>query len=284
MKNTVEAHLKICKELNLSPKHIKMKSNVLEGLMNSAPEKTKLTDWAFLDCFRYLELRRRDEISKSTYAREARILKSFWSWAENSGYIEKSPVKKLRLPPLPKGGATVGCIVQLEDFSRVRRHVSEDVYAALVCIWGCALRVQDLQRLREGDVNEKDMLLRCRDPDRFIPIPDKATLGGLYVVIAALARNRGGFVSSYLHRKIIRQLEKAKFPASSAAKLREAVIFRWGLLGVDPRNIKKWAGFKTFETTYKYLPPVPAERPPQTGLAGSLEVSTQFSPVRKEWS
>ena len=281
IQNTIKEHEKLMKDLRVSSKHIQTKTKILNSLAKTAPEKIYLEDWTIQDCFFYLEARKRSGVSHFTYAREVRAIKSFFMAAENQGYIEKSPVKNLMLPPLPEPKKKHIWVVSSWQVRSLKECLAEQGYAVVVIVWALALRAKDIRALKEGDIDEIAMTLKCFHPEREIPIPDNAVLRALYLVIAYQAKGKTGSRtpsdsplvtpgrSSGLFDNALKQAaDYVDFPITTISRLREAAIYRWVLGGVDPRRIGLWAGI-SLVTAYRYMPCLetyPEAWNPPTGL------------------
>ncbi len=234
--------------------------------------------------------------SRATVARKLAALRSFFQFLVREGALVSNPAKLVATPKIPKklpavmtpeqANALVDSITADGEESADRAARDRVIFELL---YGCGLRVSELERLETGDIDFSERWLRVRGKgrkERDVPfgqkagqaleryLPVRARLAGERGERALLLHRWGGKVRRLTARSIRRIVKRRAMELSGDSAMHPHALrhaFATHLLGegADLRAIQELLGHASLSTTQRYT---------QLSLERLLEVYDQAHP------
>ncbi len=217
------------------------------------------------------------EYAPSTISRRLVIWKGFFNWCVRREHISRSPAEDVRGPKPTKNSSDrlkvidEGLIREL-DFASVPRLKSPEIKRAMVvALWGTALRLGELSRVRLIDVHQEERMLFVRTPNkgkrgRHVPISDEGIQTALNICIAANIRGDMPPAGA-LSRSLASVQRRAGLARFTPHDLRHTRITLWAQdRNVSPFTVSRWAGHSSMEITMGYYHMTPDQRPQPSGF------------------
>ena len=215
--------------------------------------------WAADNCCWYIRCREEQGISLPTYRREFFIMKSFWNWVRDRGYVTKSPMKSLVAPPKWPVKQNRRKVITSDQIKKLQKHLDKEAFSAVVLMWYCGLKPGEIEGLKDKDLGKEVRVdrfgftesLKCRKPLRYVPVTSPVVREAFYVVLAALTRSPP--YRFLINHKLTKALKALKEPRFKAGDLRDAAITRWVDEGIHLVTIAKWSGHGSLDEVAKYV-------------------------------
>ena len=242
-------------------------------------------------------------LAPSTLAKEAAHCSRFLKWCVMRGFLDESPYDTLPKPTtLQVRMDDEFEMVSPEQIEALRFSYLEagevcqpmpDIAltwrAALLALWATALRIGELGRVHEEDIDVANMHLRVRcTPSerskgrrpRIVPIADEVVLEALFVCA------RTHIEWGTLRKAIGRECKRMGLPCFKLHDLRHTRISFWAAAGIDVFTIASWAGHRDIKTTLRYCHAYQARtlRPEPTGFTTGHLSTKVASPTKAKRS
>ena len=252
-------------------------------------ERRSPPPWASLqrDDFRaYLRFLGRQNLGRAATQLRFSALRTFYKFLVRRGNLERTPIRGILMPKLPKRLPKYLTVQQMADLLRAPlkalavtqekkagRPVSvpalyRDV-AILETIYSCGLRISEMTGLRVADIDWSEQLVRVRGKgkkERIVPIGEAALRaiaaywaylgehpGGDSPVFRSETKLRSPASATMLARRLKQYLVQAGLdPAITPHKLRHSYATHLLDAGADLRSVQELLGHAHLETTQVY--------------------------------
>ena len=219
------------------------------SMMDLFVNKERPKDYTLRDCYSFVQFGEHKSISSRT--KRTNTMKAFWRWAQEQGYVNKSPAKRV-ITEEPGLSDLVAVEISAQTVSALLPHLDDYSRSCLLVLWGCGIRAADLRHIKETDIDGSNMLLRIkrgRTIRHKAPIPDEEILYALYDLVHHTLKNGH---SNRWKSQIDEANKKEKLPAFGPSEIRFAYIRRLFSEGHSPMSIMKWTGIKSWATLARY--------------------------------
>jgi integrase/recombinase XerD len=195
---------------------------------------------------------RNSKAGETTVFDDVKRIKHFFTHCVKRGWIARSPAENLASPrPSRKTQDRAHLASKGVLNSMTFSPKTEGVIAAL---WGSGLRISELGRVKEQDVHEEHLWVRCDSDDRTksakgrrVPI-DRATRARLLFV------SRFGFDAGEVRREMREECQRAGVqPTITPHVLRHTRASLWSDEGHSIAKIQAWLGHASQATTEGYI-------------------------------
>lgn len=273
MDKPISTFLRSCEAEGLSLSTIGFYRQHLADYSRWAIDKDWLSVDTLREYFAHQQSRvKKGEIQPETAHARYRTLRAFFTWLVDQEIIERSPLKKLKPPKVPK---KIPHRVTVDEFDKLLGSIDKSSWfnvrdrLIITMLWYCALRCDELCKLDVQDVDLSGGLLAVRHSKseaRFVPLlPEVKLAFAEYIYMRPGGRGRL-FVSATSHQTLrgelttsgIRQMLADRCAACGLRRLNPHA-FRHGIAmhllnekGADMSLVSAILGHKDVQTTERY--------------------------------
>lgn len=197
-------------------------------------------------------------VERKTYEKYVAVLRSFYNFLFDDGYIESNPLKiKLKW-----SGRVLKEIPHEDTIKKIFDTSGEDRIIFLV-LYGCGLRIKEAEKLKAGDFNFFDGTLRVMGKggsERIVPVPDKI-MGEVMDYIrkknlkstdSLFISKKGGRLTQWGIRKRVKKIMKKLNLSFTPHHFRHAYATHLLKKGAPIRAVQELLGHKSISSTQVY--------------------------------
>jgi integrase/recombinase XerD len=163
--DVLEEYLYHCQAKGYTEKTMKNKQQEYKQLKKFLMEKRGITELESItvhDLKAYVRLKQRDGLQPQSIVSMFKMIKAFFSWCEQEGYLKENIAKRVELPKVPKKvleGFTVEEVQKMIDAFTYKDYLETRNKAIIAMLSDTGLRAMELRGLKNENVKETTILV-----------------------------------------------------------------------------------------------------------------------------